>query len=164
MLGGSYRQTFFQMDTKSQLQPMVQLILVGITKTIDVYKHFKLTISECMYGVLSCRGWLAIPNRFFDEKIQQWIQRMLQRSSFFFWERVAFSFCSTKLNISNSFSGVHITDEWTTLHPDLMSLSLEEENKIISRMDHKGKRNVIAIYAGILRLWTDIFLHDIPQK
>lgn len=35
MLGGSYRQTFFQMDKKSQLQPMVQLILVSITKPID---------------------------------------------------------------------------------------------------------------------------------
>ncbi|CAN6889192.1 unnamed protein product [Brassica oleracea var. botrytis] len=29
-----------------------------------------------------------------------------------------------------------------------MSLPLEDENKIISRMDHKGKRNVIDIYAA----------------
>ncbi|KAF2558598.1 hypothetical protein F2Q68_00013716 [Brassica cretica] len=35
------------------------------------------------------------------------------------------------------------------MHPDLMSLPLEDENKIISRMDHKGKRNVIDIYAAV---------------
>ncbi|CAF2099402.1 unnamed protein product [Brassica rapa] len=29
-----------------------------------------------------------------------------------------------------------------------MSLPLEDENNIISRMDHKGKRNVIDIYAA----------------
>lgn len=44
MLGGSYRQTFFQMDKKSQLQPMVQLILVGITKPTDDANIFKWTI------------------------------------------------------------------------------------------------------------------------
>ncbi|KAL0813852.1 hypothetical protein Bca101_070295 [Brassica carinata] len=32
-----------------------------------------------------------------------------------------------------------------------MSLPLKDENKIISRMDHKGKRNVIDIYAA---LWS----------
>ncbi|KAL0682417.1 hypothetical protein Bca4012_049264 [Brassica carinata] len=30
-----------------------------------------------------------------------------------------------------------------------MSLPLEDENKIISRMDYKGKRNVIDLYAGV---------------
>lgn len=40
MLGGSYRQTFFQMDKNSQLQPMIQFILVGITKIIyDTYRN-----------------------------------------------------------------------------------------------------------------------------
>ncbi|WZZ58158.1 hypothetical protein YC2023_058265 [Brassica napus] len=42
------------------------------------------------------------------------------------------------------------------LHPDLMSLPLKDENKIISRMDHKGKRNVIDIYAGILRFSVEV--------
>ncbi|WZZ34657.1 hypothetical protein YC2023_018058 [Brassica napus] len=37
-----------------------------------------------------------------------------------------------------------------------MSLPLEDENKIISRMDHKGKRNVIDIYAGILRFSMEL--------
>ena len=148
MLGGSYRQTFFQMDTKSQLQPMVQLILVGITKTIDVYKHFKLTISECMYGLLSCRCWLAIPNRFFDEKIQQWIQRMLY--NLFTLKRVAWSLCSSKLNIFNSVSGGYITDEWTRLCIPISCLHCwKDEDKAVSRMDHKGERNILNIHAGI---------------
>ena len=114
-----------------------------------------------MIGLSNCRFLLGIPSRVSDSKFKQWIQQCMLQGSyvFFFWERVALSLCSTKLNISNSFSGDYITDEWTRLHPDLMSLPLEDENKIISRMDHKGKRNVIDIYAGILRLWFFMLFH-----
>ena len=114
-----------------------------------------------MIGLSNCRFLLGIPSRVSDSKFKQWIQQcMLQRSSvFFFWERVALSLCSTKLNILNSFSGGYITDEWTRLHPDLISLPLEDENKIISRIDHKVKRNVMDIYAGILRLWFFMLFH-----
>lgn len=154
MLGGSYRQTFFQMDKSSQLQQMIQLILVGITKAIDATKIFKWTINEYL------AYWIA------DSSLQSRVESLMRKSN------SEFSVCYNVLQdfqtlflfswkyldgahvlISWTFqysSGGYIADEWTGLCIPVSRLyRWKDEDKAVSRMDHKGERIIFDIHAGI---------------
>ena len=153
MFEGYYMQTFSQMEGKSHYNRWSSWSWLVLQKpsTIQIFKWQQ-------------GEWWAY--RTADSCLESRVESLIQNSNSEFsvcYKVHLFFFFGKELhwwmNISNSFSGDYITDEWTRLHPDLMSLPLEDENKIISRMDHKGKRNVIDIYAGILRLWFFMLFH-----
>lgn len=81
-----------------------------------------------------------------DTKFKQWIQRMLQYSSVFFLGESCIEFMSTKLNITNSFSGGYITDEQDCAYRSHI-FTVGKKWKNCLRMDHKG----YYIHAGILQ-------------